>query len=109
MKKRKKKRSSYSLLKDYKSQQWRNAFSSFTNEFIKIKLACIVFWDFYDEEDKKCPAYLKKLVRKYDQIDPDVFHAMFEESEIVQALLDIGYTKRLSKRRSYQQEEKNDY
>jgi|TARA_B100000085_G_scaffold239813_1_gene229922 hypothetical protein len=109
MRRRRRKRSAYSLLKDYKSTQWRNALSSISNEYLKIKIACIVYWDFYDEENKKCPVYLKKLVQSYDKIDPDVFHAMFEEYEVVEALLDIGYTTRLSKRRSYQQEDKNDY
>ena len=74
----------------------------------EYQVDCI--FEYCDISDESQIIDLKDLLlRKYDQIDPDVFHAMFEESEIVQALLDIGYTKRLSKRRSYQQEEKNDY
>lgn len=98
---RKRKKSIFSKLWLHKSRDWRRSLSSITNEFLRIKIACIVFWDFYDVEDKQCPVYLKKLVKEYDCYPVDFFHAMFEEQEIFNELRRIGYPPRLAKRRSF--------
>lgn len=99
MRKRRKK-STFSRLRDYKSRDWRRSLSHIPNEFLKIKLACIIVWDFYDEENKKCPAYLKKLSASYNIIDPDFFHIQFTKEELYLHLKIIGYPEKLSRRRS---------
>ena len=105
MSKRKKKRSSFSMLRDYKSTQWRQSLSFVSNNFLKIKLACIIFWDFYDEEDKKCPVYLKKLVRDYDLYDSYSFHLQYNEVDLYKELKRIGYPEKLSRKRSYNRDD----
>lgn len=98
---RKRKKSVFSLLKEYKSADWRRAISVIDNDFLQIKIACIVFWDFYCDEEKNCPVYLKKLIRSYDMFPQEIFDMMINEEEIFQNLLRIGYPIRLAKRRSF--------
>lgn len=110
MKKKKKRRSEFSLLRDYKSRQWKDALSPIENDFLKIKVACIIFWDFYDEENKICPVYLKKLVRSYDSFSEEMHKVMYKNSEVWLELRRIGYPPKLSKRRAFLQDETiNDY
>jgi hypothetical protein len=105
MSKRKKKRSNFSLLRDYKSRQWRDSLFSIDNIFLKIKLACIIFWDFYDEENKKCPVYIKKLVRDYDLYNSNSFHLQYKEVDLYKELKRIGYPEKLSRKRSYNKDD----
>ena len=105
MSKRKKKRSTFSLLRDYKSRQWRDSLSSIDNIFLKIKLACIIFWDFYDEENKKCPVYIKKLIRDYDLYNGNSFHLKYKEVDLYKELKRIGYPEKLSRKRSYNKDD----
>ena len=106
--KRKRKKSKFSTLRKYKSSQWRKALSPFHSNFLKIKLACIIVWDFYDEEEKKCPVFLKKLCREYDMYEHDYFHIMYDEKNLYKALRQIGYPEKLSRKRSFFREEIND-
>ena len=68
----KKKRSRFSLLRDYKPAQWRESFLFIKDKFLKTKIACIILWDFYDEENKKCPYFIKKLSN--NQKDIIIYH-----------------------------------
>jgi len=101
MRKRKRKKSEFSKLRSYRSRDWRNALSIIENDFLKIHIACIIFWDFYDEERKKCPVYLKKIVRSYDSFPQSTFYLFFTEDETYKELRRIGYPHRLAKKRSY--------
>ena len=105
----KKKRSRFSLLRDYKPAQWRESFLFITDKLLKIKIACIILWDFYDDEHKKCPYFIKKLSNEYNMYNQNYIESMICERELFLHLRKIGYPKRLARKRSFYRETEDDY
>tara|TARA_R100001509_G_C4701917_1_gene160315 strand:+ start:47 stop:385 length:339 start_codon:yes stop_codon:yes gene_type:complete len=98
------KQSQFSLLRYYKSRDWRVALRPVEFLPLKIKIACIILWDFYDEENKKCPYFLKKLSNLYNTYNVDEFANLIDESELFLQLRRIGYPLRLARKRSFYRE-----
>ena len=90
------KKEQYKRLNSYTENKWIEVLEPITNIHLKRKLACILFWDFYGEIDKKS-IYLKKLSREYFPKSHDIF---VTEDALYIGLLAIGYPALRAKIRS---------
>lgn len=83
------KKEQYRKLNAYDDNKWQKLLEPIEDCNLKRKVACIVFWDFYNTQNKKTP-YLKKLVRLFNV---DIHEVLVSEDMLYTTLLKIGYPK----------------
>ena len=77
---------------------WAKALIPITNQYLKVKVACVILWDSQDDKLKEGRdfSYLKSLADKYRPI----FEEGYNQDELEQTLINAGYPKRIAKVRA---------
>lgn len=82
-------------LKRKHKDHWEQVFASIDNEALRIKVACLVFWDCYWQGDNDDWSIHKKLMSQYT---PSV-ELNHTQDELASALHWLGYPIELAKER----------
>ena len=76
--------------------KWGEVLSQIPNPYTRIKVAGICFWDCYEEQDDYDWSENIKISRLYKTF----FEDFYSIDELKDALIQIGYPKKLAERRS---------
>tara|TARA_Y100000004_G_scaffold35559_1_gene38113 strand:+ start:1919 stop:2257 length:339 start_codon:yes stop_codon:yes gene_type:complete len=85
----------YAKLKTYTCKDWRKKFSQFDCEYLKAKLATILWWDHVDRLPPG-QVYLNELRCNYSLLNED----KVTDDELMEALMKMGYKKFWAYKRS---------
>jgi hypothetical protein len=77
---------------------WDKTLASIDNYYLRVKVACTVWWDSQDEKYNENRDY-SKLKTLIDQYRP-YFEDGFTEQELAECLHMVGYPKRLAVKRA---------
>ena len=90
------KKEQYRRLNSYDDVKWQKLLEPIEDCHLKRKVACIVFWDFYNLQNKRSP-YLKTLVRLFNV---NLHEDLVPQAVLYKELLKIGYPKWRASERS---------
>jgi len=77
----------FRILKRKHQDHWEQVFASIDNEALRIKVACLVFWDCYWQDDDDDWSIHKQLIGQYKRHMEDEY----KEDELIATLHWIGY------------------
>ena len=85
-------------LKDKHKDKWEETFSHIDNEALRIKAACLIWWDCQREKDDPIMWFThKKLIRQYNR----KMELEYSDNKLEEVLIEIGYPKEVAKHRCH--------
>lgn len=87
----------FRLLKKRHKDNWEEVFDSIQNKHLRIQVACLIFWDCYEENVDEDWSVHKSLMNQYCFETTD---KSYTRDELIDALHSVGYPLKLAVLRS---------
>lgn len=78
------------------SSNWKDCFDLIDNQYLKSKVAALVWWDCFKEDENVDWKYVVALHRKYKR----THELEYTENELLEALITVGYPQQAAEIRS---------
>tara|TARA_R100000005_G_C4820922_1_gene102301 strand:+ start:45 stop:389 length:345 start_codon:yes stop_codon:yes gene_type:complete len=85
-------------MRDYSDQKWEIILDRIECQYLKVKVASIIYWDLISYKEAGTEHYIKSLMKQYDfKIDQSNY---YNDNDLEKALLLVGYPRWIASKRS---------